>query len=228
MVGGGWWWLVVVGGGWWWLVAVGGGWRRLVVGDWWLNPSHRLIGGSPASGHAAADTSRSPGHDQYRIRALPLPQGAFQCRSGPDTRGVSEGVRRWGGGRPNHVASTNPPLNSEQFQNTCAQSPPPPTPPVCVPRHPFHSCADHEVQHPTVLPALQNYEFSVPALQEAPRVGGNYPYREGGDIPCGGKYESTNSGATKSVPHLKTERTKYVRFPIIAHEKQWALAMPNA
>ena len=45
------------------------------------------------------------------------------------------------------------------------------------------------------------------------------------DIPCGGKYESTNSGATKSVPLLKNERTNYVRFPIIAHEKQWALAV---
>ena len=25
LIGGGWWWLVVVGGGWWWLVVVGGG-----------------------------------------------------------------------------------------------------------------------------------------------------------------------------------------------------------
>ena len=49
----------------------------------------------------------------------------------------------------------------------------------------------------------------------------------GGGIPCGGKYDCTNSGATKSVPLLKNERTNYVRFPIIAHEKQWALAMPN-
>ena len=39
MVGGGWWWLVVVGGGWWWLLVVGGGWWWLVVaggGWWWL------------------------------------------------------------------------------------------------------------------------------------------------------------------------------------------------
>ena len=51
----------------------------------------------------------------------------------------------------------------------------------------------------------------------------------GGGIPCvrGGEYESTNSGATKSVPLLKNERTNYVWFPIIAHEKQWAPAMPN-
>ena len=34
----------------------------------------------------------------------------------------------------------------------------------------------------------------------------------GGDIPCGGKYESTNSGATKIVPLLKNERTNYVWF----------------
>ena len=47
----------------------------------------------------------------------------------------------------------------------------------------------------------------------------------GGGIPCGGKYESTNSGATKSVPLVKNERTNYVWFPIIAHEKQWALAV---
>ena len=51
-------------------------------------------------------------------------------------------------------------------------------------------------------------------------------------VPCGGKYESMNSGATKSVPLLKTERTNSVRFPIIAHEKQWhgrqvAKAMSN-
>ena len=42
-----------------------------------------------------------------------------------------------------------------------------------------------------------------------------------------GKHESTNSGETKSVPLLKNERTNYVWFPMIAHEKQWALAMPN-
>ena len=48
---------------------------------------------------------------------------------------------------------------------------------------------------------------------------------EGGDILCGGKYESTDSGATKSVPFLKNERTNYVWFPMIAHEKQWALAV---
>ena len=47
----------------------------------------------------------------------------------------------------------------------------------------------------------------------------------GGGIPCGGKYESTNSGATKSVPLIKREQTNYVWFPIIAHEKQWALAV---
>ena len=50
-----------------------------------------------------------------------------------------------------------------------------------------------------------------------------------GDFPCGGGggYESTNSGATKSVPFLKNERTNSVRSPVIAREKQWALAMPN-
>ena len=47
----------------------------------------------------------------------------------------------------------------------------------------------------------------------------------GVDIPCRGEYESTNSGTTKSVPLLKNERTNYVWFPIIAHEKQWALAV---
>ena len=46
-----------------------------------------------------------------------------------------------------------------------------------------------------------------------------------GGIPWGGKYESTNSGATKSVPFLKSERTNYVWFPIIANEKQWTLAV---
>ena len=54
------------------------------------------------------------------------------------------------------------------------------------------------------------------------------PYRDtggGGGIPCGGKYESTTSGATKSVPLLKNERTSYVWFPISAHKKQWALAV---
>ena len=50
-------------------------------------------------------------------------------------------------------------------------------------------------------------------------------YRGGGGIPCGGKYESINSGATKSVPLLKNEQTNYVWFPIIAHETQWALAV---
>ena len=57
--------------------------------------------------------------------------------------------------------------------------------------------------------------------------GGMYviPGGGGGDILCGGKYESTNSGATKSVPLLKNERTNYVWFPIIAHEKQWALVV---
>ena len=47
----------------------------------------------------------------------------------------------------------------------------------------------------------------------------------GGDIPCGRKYESTNSGLTKSVPLLKNERTNYVWFPIVAHEKQRVLAV---
>ena len=42
----------------------------------------------------------------------------------------------------------------------------------------------------------------------------------GGDIACGGKYEATNSGATKSVPLLKNEQTNYGWFLIIAHEKQ--------
>ena len=42
-----------------------------------------------------------------------------------------------------------------------------------------------------------------------------------------GGNESTNSGATKSVPLLKNERKNDVRFPVIAHEKQWALAMPS-
>ena len=55
-----------------------------------------------------------------------------------------------------------------------------------------------------------------------------HPYIAHRGIPCGGKYESTNSGATKSVPLLKSERTNYVRLPMIAHEKQWALAMPSA
>ena len=32
----------------------------------------------------------------------------------------------------------------------------------------------------------------------------------GGGIPCLRKYDSTNSGATKSVPFLKNERTNYV------------------
>ena len=48
-------------------------------------------------------------------------------------------------------------------------------------------------------------------------------------LPGGGgfrAYESTNSGATKSVPLLKNER-RYVWFPIFAHEKHRALAMPN-
>ena len=45
------------------------------------------------------------------------------------------------------------------------------------------------------------------------------------DISCGGKYDSTNSGATKSVQLLNNERTTYVWVPIIAHEKQWALAV---
>ena len=52
-----------------------------------------------------------------------------------------------------------------------------------------------------------------------------FVYRGGGDIPCGGKYEPTNSGATKSLPLLKNERTNDVWFPAIAHEKQWALAV---
>ena len=47
----------------------------------------------------------------------------------------------------------------------------------------------------------------------------------GGGVPCGGIYESTNSGATKSVPLLKKERTNYVWLTIIAHEKQWAPAV---
>ena len=51
----------------------------------------------------------------------------------------------------------------------------------------------------------------------------NYRGRRG--IPCGGKYESTISGATKCVPSLKNERTKYVRIQEIAHEKQWALVV---
>ena len=46
----------------------------------------------------------------------------------------------------------------------------------------------------------------------------------GGAVFRGGKSESTNSGATKSVPVLKNERTRYVWLPIIAHEKQRALA----
>ena len=41
----------------------------------------------------------------------------------------------------------------------------------------------------------------------------------GGGIPCPGKCDSTNSGATKSVPFLKNEQTNYVWFPVIAHEK---------
>ena len=45
----------------------------------------------------------------------------------------------------------------------------------------------------------------------------------GGGIPCGGKYESTNSGTTKPVPFLTNERTNDVWFPMIAHEKQWGL-----
>ena len=36
-----------------------------------------------------------------------------------------------------------------------------------------------------------------------------------------------NSGAINSVPLLKHERTNHVWYPIIAHVKQQALAMPT-
>ena len=75
--------------------------------------------------------------------------------------------------------------------------------------------------------AVSSFLLPSPTVQES-GCGANYRGRRrggGGDIPCGGKYESTNSGMTKSVPLLKNERTNSVRFPIIAHEKQWALAV---
>ena len=57
-------------------------------------------------------------------------------------------------------------------------------------------------------------------------------YRSGGGIPCGGKYESTNSGATKSVPLLKNERTTYVWVPnnthgVCCHYPHKSLKTPN-
>ena len=53
--------------------------------------------------------------------------------------------------------------------------------------------------------------LSLRALLHRPRTASAPWQLPGGeDIPCGGKYESTNSGVTKSVPLLKNERTNHV------------------
>ena len=44
-------------------------------------------------------------------------------------------------------------------------------------------------------------------------------------IPCLGKSESINSGATKPVPFLNTEGTNYAALAKVAHEKQWKVAV---
>ena len=98
------------------------------------------------------------------------------------------------------------------------------------PHSPYHP-RKPALKHKTCLPGI----FFVVANKSRRLLGGvcsflaasgwlQLPGGGGGGIPCGGKYESTNSGATKPVPLLKNERTNYVWFPIIAHEKQWALA----
>ena len=66
---------------------------------------------------------------------------------------------------------------------------------------------------------------SAQVCPDTPSPSDGVDRRGGGGISCGGNYESTNSGATNSVPLLKNERTNYVWVPIIAHEKQWALAV---
>ena len=47
----------------------------------------------------------------------------------------------------------------------------------------------------------------------------------GGGIPCLGKSESTNSGATNPVPFLQQERTNYAGLAKIIHEKQWTVSL---
>ena len=47
----------------------------------------------------------------------------------------------------------------------------------------------------------------------------------GRDIQCLGKSESANSGATKRVPFLKSERTNFAGLAKDAHDKQWTVTV---
>ena len=47
----------------------------------------------------------------------------------------------------------------------------------------------------------------------------------GVDIPRPGKAESTNSGATRSMPFLERERTNPAGLATVAREKQWTGAV---
>ena len=56
-------------------------------------------------------------------------------------------------------------------------------------------------------------------------AGQAYPGEGGGGIPCLGKSEPTNAGATKPVPSLQNERTNCAGLAKVAYEKQWMVAV---
>ena len=66
---------------------------------------------------------------------------------------------------------------------------------------------------------------TLPVPRQALASSGNMLAHRGAGVLCLQKSESTNSGATKPMPFLKSERTSYAGVAKIAHEKQWTVAV---